>query len=38
MKTILNLLASYSGELILTAVAAVIRKIEITYLKRKKRI
>lgn len=38
MKTILNILASYSSELILTVVAAVVRKIEISYLKRKKRI
>jgi hypothetical protein len=38
MKTILNLLANYSGELIVTFVAAVVRKIEISYLKRKKRI
>jgi hypothetical protein len=38
MKTIINLLGTYSTELILTAGAAVIRKIEIAYLKRKKRI
>ena len=38
MKTILNLLTTYSGELILAAVAAVVRKIEIAYLKRKNRI
>jgi hypothetical protein len=38
MKTILNLLTTYSGELILTAIAAVVRKIEIAYLKRKNRI
>lgn len=38
MKSILNLIASYSGELLITAVAAVVRKIEIAYLKRKKRL
>lgn len=38
MKAIINLLGTYSGELILTAIAAVVRKIELAYLKRKKRL
>jgi hypothetical protein len=38
MKTVINLLANYSGELIVTFAAAIVRKIEIAYLKRKKRL
>jgi hypothetical protein len=35
MKTILQILGSYTGELLLTALGIVIRKIELTILRRK---
>ena len=35
MKTILQILGSYTGEIILTAFGVVIRKIELTILRRK---
>ena len=35
MKTFLQLLGSYTGEILITAVGLVIRKIEITILRRK---
>lgn len=37
MKTILHILGSYTGELILTAVGVVLRKIELTIIRRKAR-
>jgi hypothetical protein len=35
MKTFFQLLTSYTGEILITAVGLVIRKIEITILRRK---
>jgi len=35
MKAILQILTSYTGEILITAVGLVIRKIEITILRRK---
>ena len=35
MKTILQILGSYTGEILLTAFGIVIRKIELTILRRK---
>jgi hypothetical protein len=35
MKTIIHILGSYTGEIILTAFGVVIRKIELTLLRRK---
>ena len=35
MKTIVQILGSYTGEILLTALGIVIRKIELTILRRK---
>jgi hypothetical protein len=37
MKTIVQILGSYTGEILLTAFGIVIRKIELTILRRKAR-
>lgn len=37
MKTILHIIGNYTGELIITTIGVVIRKIELTILRRKAR-
>ena len=37
MKTILQILGNYTGELIVTAIGVVIRKIELSFIRRKTR-